>query len=182
MGARRVGGPKFRAFFLSRQKISFFLLSLGGLLVEFWWCLKRRCAQVCTFGVLWLLCEAGVSHDNQRAPHLRVPAFKTPPKFNEKTPREGRKERILRREREKKERKFGRSRGRAVQGKGGPGEGRSHQTLKPTPTHETPLHETVKSTHATQHNTTQHNTIKVGFGQSRFRPKSVLAKVGHERH
>ena len=31
--------PKFRSFFsLSPPEISFFLLSLGGLLVEFWWC------------------------------------------------------------------------------------------------------------------------------------------------
>ena len=33
----------------------------------------------------------------------------------------------------------GRSRGRAVQGKGGPKKGGPNQTLKPTPTHETPL-------------------------------------------
>ena len=38
-GARRVGGPKFRAFCaLSHRK--FILSSLSvGLLVEFWWCL-----------------------------------------------------------------------------------------------------------------------------------------------
>ena len=39
--------------------------------------------------------------------HLSAPARQTPPKFHEKTPREGRKERILRREREKKARNFG---------------------------------------------------------------------------
>ena len=51
-GPEGVGGPKFRAFFsLSPPEMSFFLLSLGGLLVEFWWCLKRRDAQMCTFGV-----------------------------------------------------------------------------------------------------------------------------------
>ena len=52
-------------------------------------------------------------HTTAREPkraHLRVLVFKTPPKINEKTPREGRKERILRRERGKKERNFGRSR------------------------------------------------------------------------
>ena len=49
-------------------------------------------------------------------------APQTPPKFNEKTPREGRKERILRRERDKKERKIW-----AVPGKGGPREGRSRE-------------------------------------------------------
>ena len=30
--------PKFRSFFSLPPEISFFLLSLGGLLVEFWWC------------------------------------------------------------------------------------------------------------------------------------------------
>ena len=38
--------PKFRSFFLS-----------GGLLVEFWWCLKRRDTHMCTFGPLGLSCE-----------------------------------------------------------------------------------------------------------------------------
>ena len=60
---RRVGGPKFRACFFSSPVGIFALflslsLSLGCLLVEFWWCLKRRGAQMCTFGVLWLSCEA----------------------------------------------------------------------------------------------------------------------------
>ena len=44
--------PKFRSFFPLPQ-FSFFLLSLGG---EFWWCLKRRVPEMCTFGVLGLLC------------------------------------------------------------------------------------------------------------------------------
>ena len=52
---------------------------------------------------------AGVSHDNQRAQTCTFerPGLQTPPKFHEKTPREGRKERILWREREKKARNFG---------------------------------------------------------------------------
>ena len=44
VGPRRVGGPKFRVFFFfpcPAAKFVFFSLS-GGLLVEFWWCLKRR--------------------------------------------------------------------------------------------------------------------------------------------
>ena len=45
--------PPFRSFFsLSHREISFFLLSLGGLLVEFWWCLldgTLKCAF--TFGL-----------------------------------------------------------------------------------------------------------------------------------
>ena len=53
---------------------------------------------------------AGASHDSPRTPkraHLSAPALPTPPKFHEKTPREGKKERILWREREKKARNFG---------------------------------------------------------------------------
>ena len=42
VGARRVGGPKFRAFFPLPPQNSFFSSLSGGLLVEFWWCLKRR--------------------------------------------------------------------------------------------------------------------------------------------
>ena len=105
-GGRRVGGPNFRAFFFSLPlEISFFLLSLGGLLMEFWWCLKRRHAQMCAFGVLWLFCEApaarsggaaGVSHHSPRARKTGTSlgsGFQTPPKFNEQTPRETEKER-----------------------------------------------------------------------------------------
>ena len=72
-------------------------------------------------------CERGCHflrlHTTAREPkraHLRVP-LQTPPKFHEKTPREGRRERIFRREREKKSEILGRSGG----GQGGPGEGRS---------------------------------------------------------
>ena len=43
------GPPKISLFFPSRRKIRSSLPSLGGLLVEFWWCLKRRGAQMCTF-------------------------------------------------------------------------------------------------------------------------------------
>ena len=72
-----VGGPKFRAFFALSYRKFHSLFSFWGLLVEFWWCLKRRDAQMCTFGVLWLSCEAPaarsggateVSHDSLRAP------------------------------------------------------------------------------------------------------------------
>ena len=56
---RRVGGPKFRVFFFPLPpENSFFSSLFGCLLVEFWWCLKRQGAQMCTFGVLRLLCEA----------------------------------------------------------------------------------------------------------------------------
>ena len=49
----------FPCFFLSGGlSVSFFSLS-GGLLVEFWWCLKRRDTQICTFCRLkpWRLCK-----------------------------------------------------------------------------------------------------------------------------
>ena len=45
------GEPKIsRFFFPSRSHFRSFSLS-GGLLVEFWWCLKRLDPQMCTFGV-----------------------------------------------------------------------------------------------------------------------------------
>ena len=47
-------------FHFSPPLFSFFPLSLSllGPFVEFWWCLKRRGAEMCTFGVLGLSCEA----------------------------------------------------------------------------------------------------------------------------
>ena len=63
VGPRRVGprvwGAKNSAFFFSSPAtISLFFCLSGCLLVEFWWCLKRRDPQMCTFGVLGLSCEA----------------------------------------------------------------------------------------------------------------------------
>ena len=65
VGAQRVEGPKIRAFSLSRHNfLSFGLPSLGGLLVEFWWCLKRWDPEMYTFGLSgcrvkpWRLCNA----------------------------------------------------------------------------------------------------------------------------
>ena len=52
-------GARHFALFLLSPTGNFILSSLsGGFLVEFWWCLKRRDAQMCAFGVLWLSCEA----------------------------------------------------------------------------------------------------------------------------
>ena len=48
----------FVLFFPLPPQFSFFLLSLGRLLVVFWWCLKRWGRQMCMFGVLGLSCEA----------------------------------------------------------------------------------------------------------------------------
>ena len=63
VGPRKVGG-QFRAFFfLSRHSFYSILPLLLVFFVEFWWCVKRRCTQMCTFG------------EPKRA-HLIVPAFK----------------------------------------------------------------------------------------------------------
>ena len=98
-------GPNFLFFFPFPITVSLFLGLSGCLLVEFWCCLKRRSPQMCTFGVLGLSCETPAaptrpgrrgSHTTAREPkrtHFRVPAFKTPPKFHEETPRETQKER-----------------------------------------------------------------------------------------
>ena len=58
-GAPKGGGPKILRFFFPPPATIFFLLSLSwGPFVEFWWCLKRRGPEMCTFGVLGLSCEA----------------------------------------------------------------------------------------------------------------------------
>ena len=58
VGAQRVGAQNFALFFpLPPQLFILFSLSFG-LFVEFWWCLKRRDPQVCTFGVLGLSCAS----------------------------------------------------------------------------------------------------------------------------
>ena len=56
-GPRRVGGQNFALFSLSHHNFLSFLPFFVGLLVEFWWCLKRRDPLMCTFGVLGLSCE-----------------------------------------------------------------------------------------------------------------------------
>ena len=52
VGPRTVEGPKFRVFFPSPATMLILSSSLGGPFVEFWWCLKRRSPQMCTFGAL----------------------------------------------------------------------------------------------------------------------------------
>ena len=50
------GAQNFVFLSLSHHNFRFFLLSLGGLLVEFWWCSKRLGPEMFTFGVLGLSC------------------------------------------------------------------------------------------------------------------------------
>ena len=67
--------PNFALFFPSPATMfALFVLSLGVLLVEFWWCLKRRGPQMCTFGVLGLSCEAPaapIGHDRTNTTLLK---------------------------------------------------------------------------------------------------------------
>ena len=60
VGGPKGGGPKIsRMIFFPSPATIFFLSSLSwGLLVEFWWYLKRRGPEMSTFGVLGLSCEA----------------------------------------------------------------------------------------------------------------------------
>ena len=128
VGPRRVGGPKFRAFFFTLPPQNSFLSSLsGGLLVEFWWCFffKRRGAQMCTFGVLWLSREAPTKppgfHTTTREPKradLRVPAFKHHQNSTKGPPREG----------EKNENCGGRGKKKSEILGGGEGRSRGHRT------------------------------------------------------
>ena len=71
-GPSCAGPPNISLFFFpSPATISFFFVSLGVFSWNFGGVLKRRDPQMCTFGVLGLLCEAGgpeaVSHDSPRA-------------------------------------------------------------------------------------------------------------------
>ena len=119
-----VGGPKFRAFFFPPLATIFILLSLSwGPCVEFWWCLKRQGPEMCTFGVLGLSCASpggqvwwgrrGFTRQPE-SPNVHISGFrnsKTPTKFHERTPREGKKNENCGGRREKKERNFGQSGG-----------------------------------------------------------------------
>ena len=58
VGPRRVGAQNFALFLPFPATVSFFLCLSGCLLVEFWWCLKCRGPEMCTFGVLGLSCAS----------------------------------------------------------------------------------------------------------------------------
>ena len=187
-GGPNGGGPKFRAFFsLSRHNFLFFFPSLLVFFVEFWWCLKRRCAQMCMFGVLGLSCASpggpvwwgrrGFTRQPE-SPNVHIwgsPSSKTPPKFNEKDQQE-REKRIKTVAGEgKKERNFGRS------GGGGSG-GRGVRRRGPEHTHHT--HTTTTQTHTTnkQKQTTQNTFPHQNQPQTTHKKKGLakngLAKIG----
>ena len=144
VGARRGGGPNPEkvgpeglgpegwgaqnfALFLLSPTGNFILSSLsGGFLVEFWWCLKRRDAQMCTFGLSGCRVRApaarsggaaGVPHDSPRA---QTCTFERPglQKHHQNSTRRPP------RERRKKEISGGREKKKS-EILGGPGEGRS---------------------------------------------------------
>ena len=127
---RRVGAQNFALFFpCPAAKFVLFSLS-GGLLVEFWWCLKRRGAQMCTFGVLGaVVCEPrrpGLVgppgfHTTAREPkraHLSAPVSKNTTKIQREDTHRGKKRTNFAAGEGKKRAKFW-----EVQGKGGPGKG-----------------------------------------------------------
>ena len=77
------------------------------LVSRFWFGHDRPSQDRPSPGPPWLLCEAlAAPAANSKRAHLSAPALQTPPKFHEKTPREGRKERIMWRERGRKNAKF----------------------------------------------------------------------------
>ena len=86
-------------FFPLPPSIFALFVSLSGcLLVEFWWCFRRRGnsnGHIWTLGLWRLWGRRGFTRqpENSKRAHLRLPALETPPKFNEKTPKATQKER-----------------------------------------------------------------------------------------
>ena len=117
--------PKFRFFFPLPPQNSFFSSFSGCLLVDFWWCFEDQDPQMCTFGV------HGLSWSHTTAPRAQTCTFEGLRRFKHhqnstrKTPRENTETAKRWREREEKERNFGRSGGGRVQWRweGGPAEG-----------------------------------------------------------
>ena len=141
VGPRRVGpegwgAQNFALFFPVPPQNSFFSFLSGGLLVEFWWCLKCRGAQMCTFGVLGLSCA---SPGGPVWWGRRVLKHQNWPKSTRRHPEREEKNEFCGQEREKKERNFGRSRGgrsrggrsrggRSREGRSREGRSREHRT------------------------------------------------------
>ena len=166
--------PKISRFFFPLPPQNLFFSSLsGGLLVEFWWCLKRRGAQMCTFGVLGLSCASpggpvwwgrrGFTRQPE-SPNVHISGSrfsKTPTKFHERTPRERKKNESCGGRREKKSEIW------AVQGKGLPAEG--VRVRGPEHTHHT---------HKQQPPTTTNNHQQAPTGTNRHQQ----APTGTNRH
>ena len=129
-------------------------------------------------------------HTTAREPkraHLSVPVFKNTTKIQRENPQRGKKRTNFLAGREKKERNFGRSRGRAVQGKGGPGEGRSRGRAvqgkggpgrgpKILNTKHHQQHHQQAPTSTNRHQQANNNNNNRKFGQNIKTPK--LAKCG----
>ena len=88
--------PNFSLFFALPPPFSLFSSLSGCLLVEFWWCLRSARTLKCAR-----------QPENSKRAHFRTPPLQTPPKFHEKTPKRGKKERKLWRESEKQREIFG---------------------------------------------------------------------------
>ena len=163
-GAPKGAGPKLSRFFSPLPPhFRSFCLSLGVFSWNFGGVFEGRRTQMCTFGVLGLSCEVPAApkpsgfHTTTREPkraHLRATPQQTPPKFNEKTPRERQKERKWGGRGEKKERNFGRS------GGGGSGVGWGRVQTNNTQ-HNTTTHNNTQQ-HQPQHNTTKMDWPKNG--------------------
>ena len=132
-----VGRPKISRFFHLPPPISFFLPSLGCLLVELWPRFKDMDHPKCTFGLLWghsvpapaALQAAGVSHNDPREPKrtLWVDLGHEPlPQFHKKTSQEKEERTKLAVPEGKKRAKFW-----AVQQRAGPAEGRVQRRSGP---------------------------------------------------
>ena len=133
-GVPKVGEVENFAFFFPSPAPSLLFLSFSGwssrgILVVF---LKRRSAEMCTFGVLGLSCEAPEAPKRT----FECPSLQNTTKI-QREPSQEREERMKfpAGERKKKERNFGWSRGRAVRRRGVRGRG---PKILNTPTTHTP--------------------------------------------
>ena len=115
LGRPSPGQPKISLFFFPLPPQSSFLPSLGVFSLNFGRVFEGQNPQMCTFGLSGCRVKPRrfrgrrLAHDSPRTPNMHISGprpSKTPPKFHGRTSREGRKERILRRDREKKSAKF----------------------------------------------------------------------------
>ena len=150
--------------------ISFFSSLSGGLLVEFWWCLRRPGAQMCAFGCASPAARsggaAGVSHDSPRA---QTCTFEGPglqkhhQNSTKRTKREG----------EKNENCGGRK-GKKREILGGPAEGGPAEGGSGGGVRRRGLNTPTTHTHTTK---TNHNNTKKGLAKNGL-AKIGLAKIG----